>query len=294
MPMTNLWQQAARTSRQALDCGALQPIETQSLQVRENGIDFRIRVLSSLRDKSEALRRLARAGEQQRNPFLPPETALFVADVGPSHRCVLNKFCVIERHLLLVTREFEPQLQVLNRADFAALAHCMAAGPALAFYNGGPDGGASQPHKHLQLLPLGDGLILPFDPLLSVATGPAPGTAPRLPFAHRLLAPPPTLRSRPDDAAPWLHETYRAMLDELSIEVAADGQVQQGYNLLLTENWMLLVPRSRERVGDVSVNALGFAGMLLVKRREQAQWLKRQGLMNALVAVTRDGVTRNA
>ncbi|MFC6668941.1 hypothetical protein [Marinobacterium aestuariivivens] len=103
------------------------------------------------------------------------------------------------------------------------------------------------------------------------------------------MAPPPTLRNRPDDAALWLHETYRAMLDALRIEVAADGQVQQGYNLLLTEDWMLLVPRSRERVGDVSVNALGFAGMLLVKRREQAQWLKRQGLMNALVAVTAEG-----
>jgi ATP adenylyltransferase len=43
------------------------------------------------------------------NPFLPCEQDMFVADVSRSHLCLLNKFNVIDHHLLIVTREFENQ-----------------------------------------------------------------------------------------------------------------------------------------------------------------------------------------
>jgi ATP adenylyltransferase len=37
------------------------------------------------------------------------------------------------------------------------------------------------------------------------------------------------------------------------------------YNLLFTHDWMLLVKRSTEFFGTISVNALGFAGGLLAR-----------------------------
>jgi ATP adenylyltransferase len=41
------------------------------------------------------------------------------------------------------------------------------------------------------------------------------------------------------------------------------------YNLLVTRRWMLIVPRSREQVGGIGVNALAYAGSLFV--RDEAQ-----------------------
>ncbi len=39
------------------------------------------------------------------------------------------------------------------------------------------------------------------------------------------------------------------------------------YNLLMTRDWMLVVPRSSGATGPIEVNALGFAGTLVGARR---------------------------
>ncbi|TFH86961.1 phosphorylase [Billgrantia azerbaijanica] len=283
--MDDLWTRTHHISEAALASGALQPIATENLAVEEAGIPFTLRILSSLADKAQARKRLARASRQQDNPFLPPDPALLVAEVPPAHRCVLNKFCVIRDHLLLVTRDFEPQQQALNAADLAALAGCLAEGPALAFYNSAPEAGASQPHKHLQLVPLGAALRLPFAPLLERAAAEGLASVPELRFPHRLATLPEGLLSRPEEAAEWLHHRYRALLAALGLEVAPNGCIAHPYNLLLTAQWLLLVPRRRERAAGVSINALGFAGALLVKSRPEAEALISRGLMNCLAAV---------
>ena len=53
---------------------------------------------------------------------------------------------------------------------------------------------------------------------------------------------------------------------------------------------MLVVPRSQEFSGSISLNALAFAGTLLVHDRKQLQELVRRGPMRALEEVT---VVRN-
>ena len=57
------------------------------------------------------------------------------------------------------------------------------------------------------------------------------------------------------------------------------------YCLLVTREWMLLVPRTREFFEGISVNALGFAGALLVRNQEQMKLLKKHGPMTALAHV---------
>jgi sulfate adenylyltransferase (ADP) / ATP adenylyltransferase len=283
--MEDLWAITHRVSQAALAGGALRPIATESLAMEEAGIPFTLRVLAHLAEKPSLDQRPGPESPRQANPFLPPDPALLVAEVPPAHRCVLNKYCVIRDHLLLVTRDFAPQEAALTRQDFMALARCLAAGPALAFYNGGRAAGASQPHKHLQLVPLGDAMTLPFDPLLTRAAAAGASRATELPFPHRLTALPEDLLSRPDTAEAWLHRGYRDCLDALDLGVAPDGRVRHPYNLLITARWLLLVPRRRERVGGVSINALGFAGALLAASREQGDALRRRGLMASLVSV---------
>lgn len=162
---------AARArARSARACGALQPIEGEYDEIVEAGVRFAVRVLPLLGKPRPASQPL---GERGRDPFDPPEPALTVDEVSPGYVCVLNKFPVLEDHLVLATRRFEPQESALDTRDFAALARWLGAEGGLGFYNAGPAAGASQPHKHLQWLPtpLGRGPEgVPIEPLL----GPTP------------------------------------------------------------------------------------------------------------------------
>jgi ATP adenylyltransferase len=58
------------------------------------------------------------------------------------------------------------------------------------------------------------------------------------------------------------------------------------YCFLVTREWMLLVPRSREFFEDISLNALAFAGSFFVRNQEQYARLLAAGPMTALRAVT--------
>ena len=64
---------------------------------------------------------------------------------------------------------------------------------------------------------------------------------------------------------------------------------EASFNLLVHSSWMLLAPRSREtfeRDGErISVNALAFAGMLLVKSDAQLELVKRMGVGEVVRAI---------
>lgn len=278
-------------TRHALACGAMQPIETTEEIVEDGGVRFVVRKVSSLARKDEDRLRAARTPAMPANPFLPHEPDLFVADVSESHFALLNKFNVIEHHLLIVTRSFVDQETLLDAGDFEALAACMAEIDGLAFYNGGAVAGASQPHKHLQLvpLPLGrSGPPLPVEALFeSVKARAGAVQVPGLPFDHAFL-----WLDRPpfDDVgvAAQMHACYLELLAAAGLKAVQTGgkACQSGpYNLLATPRWMLLVPRRKERFESIPVNALGFAGSLFVRDEAQMQVLMRAGPMAVLSAV---------
>ncbi|WP_425442873.1 hypothetical protein [Solemya velesiana gill symbiont] len=151
----------------------------------QDNIRFHVRWVSSLQRKAEAK---TEGAARQENPLLPPEPELTVGEITPTHLGVLNKLNVIDNHLLIVTRTFEPQDSLLNETDFEALCCCLTEFPSLGFYNGGEVAGASQRHKHLQLvpLPLSEGAAeLPTQPLLdSVTTREQVTRIPELPFSN--------------------------------------------------------------------------------------------------------------
>lgn len=271
------------------------PIETETEQIEDGGVRFTVRRVSSLaRKRLESRRREAQAAAGQRaaSPFKPYEEELFVAGVSPTHFALLNKFNVLDRHLLVVTREFVSQEAPLDRADFAALAACMAEFDSLGFYNGGAAAGASQPHKHLQLVPL------PLDPgpyavPVEAVLGPVAGRegiliVPGLPFRHAFAWLSRALEGAPTDAAARLEPLHAEMLAAVGIAPTdRGGDVRQSgpYNLLLTREWMLAVPRVQEHFAGISVNALGFAGSLFVRDAAQRTELARAGPMAVLCAV---------
>jgi ATP adenylyltransferase len=274
-----LWPRARATAERALASGALQPIATGVEVVAADGVRFVVRVVSGVAKKERAT---GKGEGGSRNPFLPPEEALRVADLSESHLCLLNKFPVTEGHLLIVTRDFEEQDAPLTAADFDALWRGLGEAEALGFYNAGKDAGASQRHKHLQLVPLPLGPVeppVPIEPLLEPARFDGPlGSSPALPFDHRLARCQPGWSRTSASASAGSFELYAAMLGELGLgDASAPDSRTEPYNLLVTRRWMLLIPRRRERVDGISINALGYAGGFLVRDRERAEALRRRG-----------------
>jgi len=280
----------ARTTAHALECGALLPIQTDQAFVEQGGVCFLVRSVSTLARKQA--QRCLRSAQGPVNPFLPPEPELTLGAVSETHLAVLNKFYVLDRHLLLVTRRFEHQETLLGPEDFQALWRCLAELDALGFYNGGEKAGASQVHKHLQLVPLPllpDIVEVPMSPLLDLASrGGGVQTVPGLPFLHAFTRLNPGAQTRPDVAAETTRVLYQEMLDAVGITaVGSQGQRRQSapYNLLVTRRWMLLVRRSRESWEGISVNALGFAGSLFIKNRAQIDVIRAQGPLGVLSGV---------
>lgn len=226
--------------------------------------------------------------QPEQNPFLPYDPNLFVADLSPTHVCLLNKFSVVEHHLLIVTRAFEEQQRLLGLEDFEALWRCLDSIDGLGFYNAGEAAGASQRHKHLQLVPLPlapSGPGVPIEPLLGDSLqAPSVCTSAALPFVHALLGAP-RAQGSVRKAAEATLARYHRLLRATSL-VSAEGPLpptaSAPYNLLVTREWMLLAPRSREYVGPISVNALGFAGAMLVRTQDDLAHLKALGPMAVL------------
>ncbi len=287
-----LWSKIQSQTNYAISCGALQSIPTECELVNQDGIDWSVRILANLVRKDIAKKKQEKKKQEsgkEFNPFLPYEQDLFVCDISPTHLCLLNKFNVVNHHLLIVTREFEDQENWLTWADFVAMWACLAEFDGLVFYNGGKIAGASQKHKHLQLVPLplgtGKGKI-PLEPLLPSAN--SPGSVlqiPDLPFVNGFARLDPNWVNSPVDAAAPTLECYRTLLSAVGLLTAENQQSPQQsgpYNLLATREWMLIVPRSQEEFRGISINSLGFAGALLVRNTEQMQLLKEISPMTVL------------
>ena len=285
-----LWDRILETTGTALEHGALKPIKTEGRVLADGGVDFLVRVVESLaRKEADKILQTEKSKKRREkpNPFLPYEKDMFVADISNTHRCLLNKFNVIEHHLLIVTNTFEHQETLLTVRDFQAIWRCMIEFEGLAFYNGGEIAGASQDHKHLQLIPLPMALTGYPVPIESLIHQPqeSPGVIPGFPFVHafkRFSA----ITDIPNEmAAQALHQMYRLMLQQVGMNPfteRAETLQSDPYNLLFTRQWMLLVPRSKEFFESISVNALGFAGALLARNPEEMALIEKKGGMGVL------------
>ncbi len=315
-----LWSRVRTATARAMERGALVSIPTRATTIADRGVNFHVRVVANLERKA--------AATQQRDifqsptagdPFLPYDQDMFVADLNESHVCLLNKFNVVDYHVLMVTRAFEHQLAPLTRADFRAVCLCLAEYPGLVFYNAGETAGASQPHKHLQMVPEGtispggggasagqDGkpakhtgaMTIPISPLLdAVPVQDAPATIPVLPFEHRVVRFARPVGRRLEADRDRLHRFYLEMAAAMALDRFAPSQaIGEGprflenlpasatlpYNLLCTRDWMMMVPRTRECFTSISINALGFCGALLVRNERELERLEAAGPMCAL------------
>ena len=274
---SELLRKATEVSVAATASGALVPLDTTLTHLMgDGGSRFELRHLLSATPKH------LRASGPKPNPFLPWDQRLEVDRIGDSHVVILNKYPVQTSHMLLITQDWQPQTGWLSMEDWRSLARIDATTTGLWFFNSGPDAGASQPHRHLQLLPraAGERICARDDWFRRCAQNTTMSAQDPLLRSSRVAAISSPLTGE------TLQELYLALADDLGLGHPTTDDCPRGaYNLLLSRQWMAIVRRRREGVRGFSVNALGFAGSLLSTEASDRQWIQRSGPEALLQAV---------
>nr|GAT58563.1 predicted protein [Mycena chlorophos] len=253
--------------------------------------------------------------KKKEDPFSPPYNPhLHVGDIrdeesGTEYAVLLNKYSVVPQHFLLITKEFASQASPLSPSDLVQTYLLLAAGrkartPLFAFYNCGDISGASQHHKHLQFLPLDDEDEdgPPIEHLarsVKLETPDRPFTLP-VSYANHVFRFPDRLYAlSAEQLEPILASAFISLLDLVFSTIRHDSTYpsnRPSYNVVLTLEHMHLIPRRQEshvlaETGDeLSVNALGFAGMLLVKSERELEAVKKEGVSKILRGVGLESV----
>ena len=274
---SELLRKATEVTVAATASGALVPLDTSLTHLMgEGGSRFELRHLLSATPKH------LRASGPKPNPFLPWDHRLEVDRIGDSHVVILNKYPVQTSHMLLITQDWQPQTGWLSMEDWQSLARIDATTTGLWFFNSGPAAGASQPHRHLQLLPraAGERICARDGWFRRCAQDATTSVQDPLLRSSRVAAISSTLTGE------TLQDLYLALAQDLGLGHPSNDDCPRGaYNLLLSREWMAIVRRRREGIRGFSVNALGFAGSLLSTEASDRQWIQDSGPEALLQAV---------
>jgi len=242
-------------SANALQCGAIFKLKSVTKKIECSGFFFDIKMIDSLSRKELAKKRSQIKGI---NPFLPYDKNMFVSDISNTHVMILNKFNIIENHLLIITKEFEKQDSFFTQDDFNTLfTVMMSLDSPLIFYNSSKMAGASQPHKHFQVIPSAKDEFS-FNNLINTLTSKVNAQSiPDLSFKHAIFK----------VEAFCCGDDIRLAVEKLKKYLKLDDH--DPFNLILTKKWLYIIPRSTDKFENISVNALGFMGSLLVKNNDE-------------------------
>ena len=262
--------------------------DSKKLKDPQTGAQYLVTHAPSLLKKPE------RGDEEtkKRNPFEEPEPELTVAaDLygEGEYKLLLNKFPVVPEHLLLVTKKFKPQTSALEPKDLLTAYRLLQDLDDedemirnVVFYNCGPSSGSSQDHKHLQMFKLPQ-KFTPFQDKICSGKDhfiPDMRTEPlqdqKLSFAHFVVPLPEEEEVNEDLLAMTFVSLLQRTLTFFQDWSNERPNMQTGYNVLMTKQWMCLVPRSASKSKDLDIglNATGYAGLVLVKHEDV--WQKLQ------------------
>jgi len=285
----------------------------------KSGLPFQLRYCPSLAKKPTGKEsKDSKPSGPKPDPFQNPPADLLVTELpvqNPTHILVLNKFPIIPCHFILATKLNKRQTARLESDNLATTYACLKAWESdrrrlFAFFNSGAHSGASQPHRHVQFVPVEEmnrdapeGAWQPFLDLVdekgsvvaATKTGEKLKTVKEIPFQHFVV-------SLPEQ--PSVHELeriYRLLYEEaervvreyisstkggkdLELHPEENGDVPISYNLAMTTSAMGIVPRrneayvlrndSGEDAGAVALNGTLLAGTLMVKGAAEWEWLK--------------------
>ncbi|MGP0129744.1 MAG: ATP adenylyltransferase family protein [cyanobacterium endosymbiont of Rhopalodia musculus] len=277
---TDLWEKVITQTSHAINCGALQSNVTNYEFIEDTKIKFLVKILDNFPQKENSQKQETqqhKKTEKKIDPFLPYEKDLFVTNLSETHLCLLNKYNVFDYHLLIITRVFEEQQSWLDLHNFAALSKCLSQIDGLGFYNSGTLAGASQHHKHLQLVPFPLSSQVEKIPIESIIKETNFEEdiefISSFNFNHALTKINFTTGQNYFQNALIMLENYHKLLMAINQPLHKEKPTVD-YNLLITRKWMMIIERSQASYESIPVNSLGFAGTFFVKNQRQMARLK--------------------
>ena len=267
MSLEIYWKKALDQTRLSIDGDSLYPLKTTIITrdlYQKN--DFIIRKLDTSKFNKTKI-----YGPQQ-NPLCPWEKILEIDKIGSNHQLILNKYPVQKGHILLITNNWKPQNGWLDIYDWKALQKVNKDTSGLWFFNSSPIAGASQPHRHFQLLRRSkDEISCPrekwFLEMKINIDNYSKLTKNIIVSKFNFL-----------DNSISLFELYLELCKKLGIgDPISDEKPRYPYNLLITNKWIAIIKRSNDNIHGFSINALGFAGYLLVTEKSDINYLKEFG-----------------
>ncbi|TIB43249.1 hypothetical protein E3P86_00018 [Wallemia ichthyophaga] len=306
--MSNLRDRVENKTEIALKSGDALYFESQNELFNFEGVDFQLTICPALLKKptnpppgvsEETIdNRVKRQRNQssdstsQKDVFAPPYNEnLFVQQVGDSHVLLVGHLPTLGlSSSLRHETDFVPQTSPLMPSDLVLarniiLEYKKTGQSLLSFFNCGEKSGASQPHKHIQFVPLSDPL-----PIEKLANGVQMEnesnffSLEKLPFANfgvKLS----TLLNAPteEDVECELANRFMTLLDAQADTYRRLDQAPPSppfsYNVLMTHDHLFIIPRSKESVSieaanglegwNKSLNSLDYAGLMLLRRPEE-------------------------
>lgn len=267
---------------QASESVVFKKLDAKNVKDPKSGMRYSVSLVPSLSEKPE-FGQTAEGDDPLANSE-PELTVLEDLDGSGELKLVLNKYPVTENHSLLITNKFKNQLDALSPEELTTAYRLVCKMDNedenkrhLVIYNSGPASGSSQSHKHLQLVEIPRN----FTPFQDVLTNGKDHFLPNLKqeplqdgkvsFAHFVLPLPEDADEVNEDLLAMcyfslLQRTLTFFQDWLN----ETPDLVKSYNLLMTKNWICLVPRSaiKAKTLNVGFNALGYAGILLIKDQE--------------------------
>ncbi len=261
------WEKALQKTKISINSKSLFPLNTKDITTNlYKGNDFVIRELDISKFKKNTL-----IGPKN-NPFKPWEKILEIDSIGKHHQLILNKFPVQLGHILLITNDWKEQNGWIDLNDWEAIKIVNQDTTGLWFFNSGPLAGASQPHRHIQLLRREpseiscprEKWILNFSKLNYKKNR----------FCENILI----KKFSKSLCKENIYAIYVDLSNKLGLgDPEIDIRPRYPYNLIFTNKWMALIKRKRDNIHGISINALGFAGYILVTENSNITYLKKYG-----------------
>jgi ATP adenylyltransferase/5',5'''-P-1,P-4-tetraphosphate phosphorylase II len=193
-----------------------------------------------------------------------PDERLILTKLNGTHDLALNLFCVDRPQLLILTLDsYRRQHEPLDDTDLTVSLEVLKRFPSMyIIFNCGEQGGCSRVHKHLQ------GLWGPPYAFNSL-TG---GFGQNVPFRYfaRHLQP-----GFKDASAVDIASMYSSLLGQSRKILGLSANEACPHNVILWDDWIIVIPRRRGGFGKASANAGGMLGSVWVQSQEQVdEWLQ--------------------
>ena len=182
----------------------------------------------------------------------------------PEARCFISMQMLNESiHAEMYGLQIEAYVKDSNEKDmlFDAIQNVDSDTSGLWFFNSSKEAGASQPHRHFQLLPRQhhEKICPRYDWFCSILNS---SNQYKSDISHSIA-----IRARKKSKLLYsndLFNSYLSMVDEMKIaNFGSINQPLKPYNLLITAEWISLISRKTDKSKGFNINALGFAGYFL-------------------------------